>query len=89
MPLSIKELLEPKPTPKEQAILDFLNNDKSGELFSANDILTRTRICQTVLSKMRRGPALKSYTVAVGNKHWYAKPSVIAEFKKAAGKVPQ
>ena len=89
MPLSIKELLEPKPSPKEQAILDFLNNDKSGELFCSQDFKERRLGSHFLLSGMLRNSRLDGYFVTLGNKNWYAKPSVIAEFKKAAGKVPQ
>ena len=87
MPLSIVELLKPKPTPKQQSLLDFLDKDKSRELFSVADLIERHVACASVIT--RSTGLLSAYSVRMGNKLWFAKPSVIAEFKRMAAKVGQ
>ena len=87
MPLSIEELLKPQPSPAAAKIKEFLDADKSGELYTKEELAAASGL--SVRHIMYQCPALKPYSVLHRNKRYLAKPSVIAAFYKAATKVPQ
>jgi hypothetical protein len=87
MPFSIQQLLAPKLSPVKQALKEFLDKDKSGELFSSSDLADKNVCGHDSITKAARSPEFADYVFRRGGRCWLGKPALIAEFKKALTKV--
>ena len=82
MPLSIKEVLSHRVAPKEDFVRKFLDNDKTGNLFTTDEVVGACNCSDKVI---RRGVTLADYRIQYGRNLYFGKPALIAEFKKAIG----
>jgi hypothetical protein len=82
VPLSIKQLLEPKLTPCQQKLKDFLDSDKSGSAYGIQEITEKMGM--TVRNVVREaGPVFLPYIFKHRKCVYFASPAVVKEFQRA------